>query len=127
MKMQPRAALLPFVALFAAAAACACGKAQPDPVAPAATFTPPLLTATPPMVPNLAPVKPVKTCKANADCGQGERCGFVAGCGAPQQCVPDTGCTKDLVPYCGCDGKVFESSGTCAGQPFANRGGCGAR
>lgn len=125
MKMQRLLAPLPFVALLAGAAACACGKAQTDPVAPAATFTPPVLTAAPPVVPNLAPVKPVKPCRATADCAQGERCGFVAGCGAPQQCVPDTGCTKDLVTYCGCDGKEFGGSGTCPAQAFSKRGGCG--
>ena len=126
MKTQARAALFPVVLLLAA---CACGPAQPDPTAPTGTFTPPILTAVPASTtPSLSPVKPitpVKVCKSSADCAQGERCNFVPGCGTPSQCVPDTGCTKDLVPYCGCDGKVFEASGTCPGLAFSKKGGCG--
>jgi hypothetical protein len=47
------------------------------------------------------------------------------GCGAGPKCVdPNRACTRDLTTYCGCDGQVFSSSGSCAGRPFKKRGSC---
>jgi hypothetical protein len=48
------------------------------------------------------------------------------GCGPDQgRCAPKLAtCTRDLVTYCGCDGKTFQASGSCARQRFAHRGAC---
>jgi len=65
-------------------------------------------------------------CDTDADCGSGVCEGF--GCGAGQGiCMPaDRRCTRDLRPYCGCDGATFRASGSCPGQRYAHRGECGA-
>jgi len=34
-------------------------------------------------------------------------------------------CTRDLVTYCGCDGRTFQASGSCPRQRYAHRGACG--
>ncbi len=63
-------------------------------------------------------------CQAGSDCQSGICEG--QGCGnTPGKCMPERrACTKDLRPYCGCDGKTFRSSGSCPGQRFAYRGEC---
>jgi hypothetical protein len=75
--------------------------------------------------------KPNPNGKANGEaCGkpddcksgvcEGEGCG-----GAGPKCVDaNRACTRDLVAYCGCDGKTFSGSGTCAGRPFRKKGTC---
>lgn len=67
-------------------------------------------------------------CDTNADCPADALCEGV-GCGPGEgRCVPkDRICTRDLVPYCGCDGREFGSSGTCAGDRYAYRGPCDAQ
>jgi hypothetical protein len=51
---------------------------------------------------------------------EGEGCGFNAG-----KCVrKDRMCTRDLVMYCGCNGKPFSSSGSCPGRVYKNKGPC---
>jgi hypothetical protein len=64
-------------------------------------------------------------CDVDADCGEGQECEGV-GCEAGQgRCVDDNRmCTRDLATYCGCDGKPFQSSGSCAGARYAYRGEC---
>ena len=65
-------------------------------------------------------------CAAAADCASGVCEG--KGCdGQGPVCVPARRmCTKDLRPYCGCDGRTFRTSGSCPGRPYAQRGACPA-
>lgn len=49
------------------------------------------------------------------------------GCTAdkPGTCAPKSrACTRDLRPYCGCDGKTFRTSGSCPGRRFSARAEC---
>jgi len=70
------------------------------------------------------PADPV-LCSSNADCGAGQMCASFEGCGpAARRCAPDMACTKDLVEYCGCDGKTISGSGSCPPAPFTHRGPC---
>jgi hypothetical protein len=64
-------------------------------------------------------------CDSDADCGTGMVCEGV-GCDPGQgRCVArDRICTRDLAQYCGCDGQLFETSGSCAGRRYAYRGPC---
>jgi len=64
-------------------------------------------------------------CDSHADCGAGMVCEGV-GCGPGEgRCAPqDRMCTRDLASYCGCDGELFQSSGTCPGDRYAYRGPC---
>jgi hypothetical protein len=64
-------------------------------------------------------------CQADADCGAGWVCEGV-GCEPGEgRCVArDRICTRDLASYCGCDGRTFQASGTCAGARYAYRGPC---
>ena len=67
---------------------------------------------------------PSEGCTDDSDCDggicEGEGCGPGEG-----TCVPrDRMCTRDLRPYCGCDGQTFRSSGSCPGKRFAHRGEC---
>ncbi len=94
-------------------------------------------TTTPPSEPDDGETKPSGAprgpelptgplCDSNADCGAGQVCEGV-GCEPGQgRCVDDSNrmCTRDLAVYCGCDGKRFESSGSCAGARYAYRGEC---
>lgn len=72
-------------------------------------------------------VDPEAGCSTDADCGDDMRCEGM-GCGEGEGvCVPnDRACTRDLRPYCGCDGETFKSSGSCPGKRFAYRGECAA-
>jgi hypothetical protein len=49
------------------------------------------------------------------------------GCGTEQgRCAAKVApCTRDLVTYCGCDGRTFQASGSCPRQRYARRGACG--
>lgn len=66
-----------------------------------------------------------RVCRANVDCRAGEQCLGAEGCGTPWTCQTVGGCTRDLVPFCGCDGTTFMNSSTCPGRPYARRGPCG--
>ena len=63
-----------------------------------------------------------EACKAGAECASGvcEGEGCEVGVCAPAQ----RACTRDLRPYCGCDGQTFRTSGSCPGRLFAHRGEC---
>ena len=63
-------------------------------------------------------------CKTDAECATGQSCGFTQGCDTPGVCGPPKMCTKDLVPYCGCDGTEFRGSSTCPARAFRHRGKC---
>jgi hypothetical protein len=67
---------------------------------------------------------PGKGCKTDAECATGQSCGFTQGCDTPGVCGPPKMCTKDLVPYCGCDGTDFRGSSTCPARAFRHRGKC---
>jgi hypothetical protein len=64
-------------------------------------------------------------CESDADCDAEQVCEGV-GCGAREgRCAArDRMCTRDLATYCGCDGKEFQSSGSCPGGRFVHRGAC---
>jgi len=64
-------------------------------------------------------------CDRDADCGEGMVCEGV-GCEPGEgRCVAkDRICTRDLAQYCGCDGQLFQASGTCPGRRYAYRGPC---
>ena len=63
-------------------------------------------------------------CLAASECEsgicEGEGCGDTPGtCASASRA-----CTRDLRTYCGCDGKTFQSSGSCPGQRFSARDAC---
>jgi hypothetical protein len=62
-------------------------------------------------------------CQQASDCDSGVCEGM--GCNVPGRCIAKGRmCTQDLRPYCGCDGKTFQGSGSCPGRRFASRGEC---
>ena len=64
-------------------------------------------------------------CVAASECTSGTCEGEGCTADKPGKCAPRMrACTKDLVRYCGCDGKTFETSGSCPGQRFVSRGAC---
>ena len=110
-----------FRALLLCAAVLACGSPQTQPAPTPAPEPEP----EPVSVPESAPAT-AKTCTSSADCAQGELCQGPAGCDAPWTCGPAKPCTRDLVTYCGCDGQVFQGSGSCPQKPYKARGPCAA-
>jgi hypothetical protein len=65
------------------------------------------------------------SCLAASECSSGKCEGEGCGPATPGTCVPTSrACTRDLRPYCGCDGKTFRTSGSCAGQRYAKKGEC---
>lgn len=71
-----------------------------------------------------APSGPNGGCHSSAECGEGMTCTGEPGCGQPWTCQPARPCTRDLVPFCGCDGQTFRSSSSCPGRPVRHRGPC---
>jgi hypothetical protein len=66
-------------------------------------------------------------CLAASDCQSGVCEGQGCGDDQPGECKPAArACTRDLRPYCGCDGQTFRSSGSCPGQRYAAAGECAA-
>lgn len=63
-------------------------------------------------------------CDKADDCASGVCEG--EGCGPKQgKCAPkDRQCTMDLRPYCGCDGKSFQSGGNCPKKRYSKKGAC---
>ncbi len=133
-----------FAALLAAATVlAACGGPKPAPVPetaePVATSTPtepsahpvpeiematePAAVPTPPPAPS---DPPGAACLRTEDCGEGLVCEG-EGCGddTPGTCQPAQRiCTRDLRPYCSCDGTTFQASGSCPGTRYAAKGPC---
>lgn len=66
-----------------------------------------------------------KRCTSRNDCSEHERCAGPAGCDAAWACVPEGPCTRDLVTFCGCNGKTFSSSSSCPSAPYRAKGPCG--
>lgn len=66
-----------------------------------------------------------RTCNAHSDCpSRTPMCLGPPGCGAAFRCQRARGCTRDRVPFCGCDGQTFYASSTCPGQPYLRSGSC---
>ena len=66
-----------------------------------------------------------EACLTADECASGVCEGEGCGDDNPGTCAPEMrGCTKDLRPYCGCDGENFQSSGSCPMQRFAHKGFC---
>lgn len=126
------ATLTCFVALAAFTLACSSptppqtpsetdGVSSADaPVASEAPPSPPTPTPTTPTT----PVAGGKACKTSAECERGQVCAGDEGCDKTWTCQPSPPCTKDYVPYCGCDGQTFRASGSCPGAKYQKRGGC---
>lgn len=65
------------------------------------------------------------TCLGPEDCPGGVCEGEGCGDAQPGHCVAAVrACTKDLRPYCSCDGQTFRASGSCPGRRYAHRGPC---
>lgn len=71
-----------------------------------------------------APLAEGDACDPSSECGDGLFCDGPEGCDVQWTCQPARACTRDLVPYCSCDGETFSTSGNCAGRPYAHRGAC---
>jgi hypothetical protein len=66
-----------------------------------------------------------ETCLAGDDCDSGVCEGQGCGDDAPGKCAPSARkCTRDRRPFCGCDGAVFMTSGSCPGRRYAHPGKC---
>jgi hypothetical protein len=65
-----------------------------------------------------------KACSAGSECGPGLQCLGDGGCDATWTCRAAIPCTRDLRPYCGCDGQTFQASGSCPDKKYSKRGGC---
>ena len=64
-------------------------------------------------------------CLSNDACSSGVCEGEGCTDDAPGICQPkDRRCTRDLRPYCSCDGVTFRTSGSCPGQRYAATGFC---
>ncbi|MGI5863172.1 MAG: hypothetical protein ACOX6T_14075 [Myxococcales bacterium] len=64
-------------------------------------------------------------CETTSDCPERTVCQGGEGCEAVWTCEDAARCTRDLVPFCGCDGKTFHASSTCPARKFSRRGPCG--
>ncbi len=72
-----------------------------------------------------APLADGAACLADGDCASGVCEGQGCGPDEPGVCAPKSrACTKDLRPYCGCDGQTFRTSGSCPGRRYAAKGEC---
>ena len=64
-------------------------------------------------------------CLAATDCQSGVCEGEGCGDDTPGVCVASNrACTRDLRPYCGCDGQTFRTSGSCPGRRYSSRTMC---
>lgn len=102
---------------------------QPVPLTP--ETTPPTEDAPQPDGPPPPDAPPPVSLGAGAACWEGAQCesGVCEGPGcledSPGVCAPaQRPCTRDLRPYCGCDGVTFFTSSTCPRQRFEMKGAC---
>jgi hypothetical protein len=63
-------------------------------------------------------------CSIDLDCQSGVCEGLGCDEGQGRCASRDRACTMDLRAYCGCDGKTFESSGSCPGARYEFAGRC---
>ena len=64
-------------------------------------------------------------CERGEQCASGVCEGFGRGGDRPGRCMSrNRSCTRDLRPFCGCDGKTFQASGSCPGRRFSARRAC---
>lgn len=64
-------------------------------------------------------------CLDASDCASGVCEGLGCTDDQPGVCVARArACTKDLRPYCGCDGATFRTSGSCPGRRYQAKGPC---
>jgi hypothetical protein len=64
-------------------------------------------------------------CLAAEDCSSGVCQGEGCDSSRPGRCAETNQmCTRDLRPYCGCDGETFSTSGSCPGRRYAHKGPC---
>lgn len=64
------------------------------------------------------------TCDGPDECASGVCEGEGCGPGQGTCAAKNRMCTRDLRPYCGCDGKTFQSSGSCPGARFSKKAAC---
>jgi hypothetical protein len=114
-RMIVRIALLVSLALIA----CSPPATSSPPVQP----TPPVTEQPPP-----GDLKPDgSACLLATECSSGVCEGEGCTDDKPGTCAPASrGCTRDLRPYCGCDGQTFRTSGSCPGKRFSARLECPA-
>ena len=118
-----RLSLVVAAAAVGSLALAACSGAPSKRTPPPDEAQPPTGQATPP-----AGGTDGASCLAAGDCASGVCEGQGCGDDQPGTCAPlNRGCTRDLRPYCGCDGVTFRTSGSCPGQRFADHGECPAR
>jgi hypothetical protein len=92
--------------------------------APAPAPTPAPTASDPPPVPPPAKAADGAACDRPEDCQSGVCEGEGCGAGQGRCAAANRACTRDLVPYCGCDGLTFRTSSGCPGKRFARRGEC---
>ena len=64
-------------------------------------------------------------CLLPTDCASGLCEGEGCGADTPGVCVGSMrACTRDLRPYCDCEGETFRTSGSCPNRRFEHRGAC---
>lgn len=72
-----------------------------------------------------APFDDGEKCVDSSECKSGVCEGEGCTPDRPGVCAPRSrACTRDLRPYCGCDGATFRTSGSCPGRRFAHTGEC---
>lgn len=105
---------------------CPASSAPPTTVIPTPVeTTPPPTPTTPEPTAGATPKADGESCLAAEDCQSGVCEGEGCGANQPGTCMPKSrACTRDLRPYCGCDGQTFRTSGSCPGKRFSARAEC---
>jgi hypothetical protein len=111
-----------------ALALAACGSSQPTPTSTTLEPTPTTVEPTPTTPEPTAGTTGKAdgaSCLAAEECESGVCEGEGCGADQPGTCMPKSrACTRDLRPYCGCDGQTFRTSGSCPGKRFSARAEC---